>query len=97
MRFLLLCSIFLMGCSHHNHDNSPKESNVEIVEELKGNRWDNIYFSKQPSQTEMKKLKKAGFATVVNLRQKVEKDYKESWESEIVKTEGLNYYNIPTS
>lgn len=95
MRLFILSFLFLFGCSHHQ--NMPKESNVEIVKDFKGNRWANIYFSAQPSQAEMEKLKEAGFSAVINLRQKNENNYQESWERKIVRSQGLNYYNIPMS
>jgi len=95
MRILFLSVLFLFSCSHH--EKLPKESNVQVVKELKGNRWANLYFSGQPNQAEIKELKAAGFATVINLRQKKEKKYNESWESALVRSEGLNYYNVPVS
>ncbi|MFT6069321.1 MAG: protein tyrosine phosphatase (PTP) superfamily phosphohydrolase (DUF442 family) [Bacteriovoracaceae bacterium] len=84
-----------MSCAQHEPKNMPNESNVEIVEGLIGNRWANIYFSSQPNTEQMKRLKKSGFASVVNLRQKSEKGYNESREAKVLQNEGLHYYNIP--
>ncbi len=94
---LLLSALFLFGCSHHDHDSLPKESNVEIVENLQGNRWDNIYFSGQPAHEDLKKLKAAGFSAVINLRSENEKGHDEVLESKTVESLGLKYYNIPMS
>lgn len=91
--FVVVALIFA-SCSHHSGD-LPKESNVKITKSFKGNRWGNIYFSKQPNGKVLKKLRKAGFKTVINLRKKKEGSYVESWEAGVVKNQGLNYYNVP--
>ncbi len=91
---LILSLFFLGACAHKNY---PEESNVQITKDLVGNRWGNIYFSKQPSKANLESLNANKFKTVINLREKKEKGYNESWERRIAKEQQLNYYNIPFS
>jgi len=91
---LLLILLFTFSCAHQDHK-LPKESNVNIVKNLDGNRWGNIYFSGQPSDISLNNLKAKGFKTVINLRAKKEGRYLESHERMVLKKYNLNYYNIP--
>jgi len=93
--YLFICALFL-GCAHH-HEKMPKESDIAISKSLQGHRWGNIYFSGQPDQKTLKALKRKGFKTVINLREKREGAYQEPWERKLVTTQGLNYYNLPFS
>lgn len=93
--------VFSCGCAHHSHEEAnltdTKESNIFITKDFKGNHWNNIYFSGQPDEKTFSQLKENGFETVINLREKKEGAYDESWEEGVVKREGINYYNIPFS
>ena len=91
---LLISFFILASCSHHS---AQEETNVQVAKGLKGHRYSDIYFSSQPSENSLKDLKNNGFVAVINLREKKEGKYQESWESKIVKAEGLNYYNVPFS
>lgn len=93
---LVLLALGLFGCAH-NHDKLPKESNVTITKNFSGHRWGNIYFSGQPNASVLKNLKADGFATIINLREKTEGPYVESWEQETIKKLGMTYYNVPFS
>jgi len=91
---ILLGTIFLTSCSHHTGKKKSKvEQNVAIGINLKANRFDNLYFSEQPTHIDLKNLKSQGFTTVINLRGP--KEYDEKLEKKIITESGLNYYNIP--
>lgn len=96
MKFLgVVLTMLLFGaCAHPNY---PKESNVRITKDLEGGRWDNIYFSKQPSRSDINSIKDQGFKTIINLREKIEDNYDESWEKKLARKNNLYYYNIPFS
>lgn len=90
----LLTASLLASCSHHGKvENSKVEQNLTIGKNLNSYRYDNLYFSGQPSHADLKKLKDQGFKTVINLRGP--KEYDERAEKKIVKRDGLNYYNVP--
>tara|TARA_R110002072_G_scaffold534_2_gene3554 strand:+ start:96526 stop:97092 length:567 start_codon:yes stop_codon:yes gene_type:complete len=91
---LILMTLILVSCSHHGRS-TPEKTNVEITKNLTANSWGDIYFSAQPSNSDFKELQKEGFKTIINLRGKVEGDYKESRERKIIKKLGMNYYNVP--
>lgn len=97
MKHLIILISFLLitSCAHTKKD--PSRSNVEVTKTLKGHSYGSIFFSAQPNKSELKSLKKNGFVAVINLRGKKEKKYSEAWERKLVKSEGINYYNIPFS
>lgn len=94
---IVFISLFFASCAFLGGHNDGAESNVQIAKNLKGHRYGNIYFSAQPSKTSIQDLKNNGFVAVINLREKQEGKYKESWEANLFKKEGLNYYHVPFS
>ena len=93
---MILAFCVLAGCGTINSKKKhPTEENIKITDTLRANRYGNIYFSAQPDKASLKQLKDKGFRTVINLRGKEEGAYKESDERKKIKSEGLNYYNIP--
>ncbi|MCB9091416.1 MAG: dual specificity protein phosphatase family protein [Halobacteriovoraceae bacterium] len=98
MKLILALYLTLNFLSYaHCSDESLAHSNIEISKNFEGNRWDNIYFSGQPSEETLQDLQKNGFKTIINLRNKQEGDYKESWEKALASKQGFHYYNIPFS
>lgn len=89
-----LLSLFTGSCAHHG---AEAKKDTQITKGLTGHNYGKIYFSAQPSEESFGELKESGFAAVINMREKKEKDYSESWERAIVKKQGLAYYNIPFS
>jgi protein tyrosine phosphatase (PTP) superfamily phosphohydrolase (DUF442 family) len=97
MKMIILALIFsfiLGGCAHHVSEVKPS---IQITKDLKGHNYGTIYFSTQPKEQDFAALKENGFAAIINLREKKEKDYSESWERNLVKKQELAYYNIPFS
>jgi protein tyrosine phosphatase (PTP) superfamily phosphohydrolase (DUF442 family) len=92
---ILFTTTFMTSCSHskHKEGTSKVEKNVVIGKNLKANRFSNLYLSAQPSLEDLRDLKKQGFSTVINLRGP--KEYDEKAERNLLKTQGVNYYNIP--
>ena len=92
---LLMVLIFPFACVHTStvSDGGMIEEGVFIGKTLKTNRYDNLYFSSQPSMKELSSLGKEGFATVINLRDPSEHDEKK--EELVAKEKGLAYYNVP--
>ena len=92
---LIISFLFITSCAHSHKD--PSKTNVQVTKTLKGHSYGSIYFSAQPDKTELMALKDNGFVAVINLREKKEKKYSEAWERKIVKSQGINYYNVPFS
>lgn len=97
MKSILLIFSFLLitSCAHSHKD--PSQTNIQVTKTLKGHSYGSIYFSQQPNEEELLSLKDNGFVAVINLREKKEPKYDESWEKKIIKSQGINYYNIPFS
>jgi protein tyrosine phosphatase (PTP) superfamily phosphohydrolase (DUF442 family) len=87
-------SFLAVGCAQHN---KKEQTNIKITKSLVGHKYGNIYFSGQPSKEDLLKLKESDFSAVINLREKKENNYFESWEKEIVTKQGIVYKNIPFS
>lgn len=92
--FLITFNLLIGGCTHPNLKTQP---NIKITENLSGSQYGDIYFSAQPTEADFLKLKNNGFVAVINLREKKEQDYLESWEKDLVNQQGIAYYNIPFS
>ena len=100
MKHLVLLLLFplFFACAHKltkSEALKKVEENVEILPELKGAKYSNIYFSGQPPLKNMAELKLKGFSTVINLRQEKENVYFASEEEKAVKEAGLSYVHAP--
>ncbi|MCJ8276609.1 MAG: sulfur transferase domain-containing protein, partial [Bdellovibrionales bacterium] len=100
MKYLLLLLPFIMiACSISEESkndlqaSSKFEDGVTIGKELSATRYDDIYFSAQPSDDDIKMLRKQGFAHIINLRTKQE--YDEKSERAIARKAGLSYTYAP--
>ena len=91
---LILCS-FLVACASNSYKASPTkvEENIPIGVSLKANRYDNIYFSGQPSLLDIRKMKKQGFTHIINLRESSEHD--EKAERLLAKSLDIKYTQKP--
>ncbi|MFK7825190.1 MAG: sulfur transferase domain-containing protein [Oligoflexales bacterium] len=91
----------LLACEHgkhHHHGGGgrhPIGQNVKIGKSLVANHYSDIYFSGQPSDSDLQLLKKQGFIAVINLRRSQEDQYLEKNERQKVAELGLKYENLP--
>ena len=76
---------------------AKKTKKVEIAKGLKAYQYMNVFFSGQPNEANYAELKKAGFASVINLRQENEGTYMEADEEKAVLKLDMNYTHIPMS
>ena len=86
---LILLAVSLVSCSTIELD---KTKSLIIGQDLQASRIENKYFSSQPKQEDLKKLKTQGFKTIINLRNPNE--YDEAMEKETAKKLGLTYINL---
>ena len=90
----LLLPLFALACAQTpNQKQSLTEQNITIGQNLKANRYSNIYFSSQPSTEDIKTLKEQGFTHIVNLRPSSE--YDEASERKTTKEVEMIYSQVP--
>jgi len=95
--WFLTLVLFLSACSHtgtYKHSGSIHvEKSVAIGENLRANRYSDIYFAPQPSEKDWEKLKAQGFTHVINLRS--DEEYDEQKEKSKMESLKLNYTQVP--
>jgi protein tyrosine phosphatase (PTP) superfamily phosphohydrolase (DUF442 family) len=87
---LILSFLLLASCAQ-----LKSNEKVTIADGLKASKYSNLYFSGQPTEADLRKLKRDGFAAVINLRPSHE--HNEVKEKEILKQEKIAYINHPFS
>lgn len=88
MRLASLLAFFLISACVH------KPSNLTSLNDgFDAYRYEDLYFSGQPSQDDFRSLKDQGFVAVINLRQPEE--YDEASEREQIASLGLAYESAP--
>ena len=93
--FAILFSLILIGCTEDKKE--TKVNSHEVIPGFKATQYMDIYFAGQPTDENFAELKKAGFASVINLRQATEGSYTEAKEKEAVEKASLIYTHIPMS
>lgn len=93
----IIAILAISGCAQFHKVNHTQvmEYNQAVGDKLVAHKYGDIYFSGQPSNQDVEKLKQQGFVHIINLRNSQEENYKELSEAQIVKTNQIYYSHIP--
>ena len=98
---IVITSFLVASCtSESNKTEEVKTQNkntAEIVPGLNATKYMSLYFSGQPSQENYAQLKKAGFSTIISLREDGEKAYNADDQRTAAEKSELTYVHIPMS
>jgi uncharacterized protein (TIGR01244 family) len=90
--------LFLMvGCAQLDIAKHTKkmEFNQSIGKNLVAHKYGDVYFSGQPTNDDIKALRKEGFKHIINLRKQNEEDYSASSEASMVRKNEIEYSHTP--
>ena len=88
--FLLTISAFAFA-----EDKVESLKPLTLTNQLKATAYRGIFFSGQPTEKQMRELRKQGFATVISLRDPSESSGYD--EPAVAKANGLNFVRVPVS
>ena len=99
MKVLKIFSIllFITACTKSKEEKNliKIEYNQSVGDSMIAHKYGSIYFSGQPSEEDLKKLKAQGFNHIINLRLSTEDEYEEALESKMIQKYDINYSHIP--
>lgn len=85
-------SLFL-ACSAAQTTPPTIEEDVSLGPSLRATKYDQLYFSGQPTTEDLKDVKRAGIVAIVNLRPPMEHDWFQ--EKEVTQRLGMKYHSVP--
>lgn len=95
MKHIILCFLVVFCVNGFATDAKPTLKPLTLSNHLAAQNYGDIFFSGQPTEAQLKELRKQGFATVISLRSTSESEGYN--EAQTAKSNGLDFVRIPIS